>query len=218
VQQIRDISQTFEQSGTGDTLVNVMDLGMIVGSGGVLSHAPRRIQSVMMMLDAFQPEGVTELTVDSIFMTPQLGVLSTIHPKAANDVFQRDCLVRLGTAIAPVGTAKEGDDCVTVKAHLPGGVVEKSVPYGSIDHIPFAEGKCEVEIIPARGFDVGKGRGDKLTGNHRMVAMGGIIIDARGRQPMYLPTDAENRIRKLLEWYKALDVYPMEDLQKYINK
>ncbi len=217
VQQIRDISQTFEQSGTGDTLVNVMDLGMIVGSGGVLSHAPRRIQSVMMMLDAFQPEGVTELTVDSIFMTPQLGVLSTIHPKAANDVFQRDCLVRLGTAIAPVGTAKEGDACVTVKAHLPSGVVEKSVAYGSIDHIEFAEGQCEVEIIPARGFDVGKGRGDKMTVTMN-GGIGGIVIDARGRLPMYLPVDAENRIRKLLEWYKALDVYPMDDLQKYVNK
>ena len=28
-----------------------------------------------MMIDAFQPEGVTELAVDSIFMMPQLGVL-----------------------------------------------------------------------------------------------------------------------------------------------
>ena len=102
---------------------------MLIGSGGVLSHAPRRIQAVLMMLDAFQPEGITRLTVDSIFMAPQLGVLSTIHPVAANDVFQKDCLIRLGTCIAPVGTAKEGDPCVTVTATLPDGQqVEKSVP------------------------------------------------------------------------------------------
>lgn len=217
VQQIRDISQTFDQQGTGDTLVNVMDLGMIIGSGGVLSHAPRRIQSVLMMLDAFQPEGVTHLTVDSIFMAPQLGVLSTIHPKAANDVFQRDCLIRLGTAIAPVGTAKEGEPCVTVKAHLPSGVVEKTVVYGSIDFIPFPEGKCEVSIHPARGFDVGKGRGAELTTSIE-GGVGGIIIDGRGRQSMFLPTDTQNRIRKLLEWIKALDVYPMDSVQKYMKK
>jgi uncharacterized protein (TIGR01319 family) len=217
VQQVRDISQTFDQQGTGDTLVNVMDLGMIIGSGGVLSHAPRRIQSVLMMLDAFQPEGITHLTVDSIFMAPQLGVLSTIHPKAANDVFQRDCLIRLGTAIAPVGTAKEGDACVTVKADLPSGTVEKSVVYGSIDFIPFPEGKCQVHINPARGFDVGKGRGSDLT-TTIAGGIGGIIIDARGRQSMFLPTDTENRIRKLVEWIKALDVYPMETLQKYMKK
>ena len=41
---------------------------MIVGSGGVLSHAPLRGQSALMMMDAYQPEGVTLLTVDSIFM------------------------------------------------------------------------------------------------------------------------------------------------------
>ena len=66
-------------------------------------------------------------------------------------------------------------------------------------------------------FDVGKGRGDKMTVTMN-GGIGGIVIDARGRLPMYLPVDAENRIRKLLEWYKALDVYPMDDLQKYVNK
>jgi len=218
VQQKRDISQTFEQSGTGETLVDVMDLGMLIGSGGVLSHAPRRIQAVLMMLDAFQPEGITRLTVDSIFMAPQLGVLSTIHPVAANDVFQKDCLIRLGTCIAPVGTAKEGDPCVTVTATLPDGQqVEKSVPYGSIDTIPLADGFAEVVIRPARGFDVGEGRGHEVKATLE-GGVGGLIIDARGRQPLYLPEDTENRIRKLLEWYKALDVYPMDVLAKYAKK
>ncbi|HHW99576.1 MAG TPA: methylaspartate mutase [Firmicutes bacterium] len=218
IQQVRDISQTFEQTSTGETLVDPMELGMIIGSGGVLSHAPRRIQSVLMMLDAFQPEGVTRITVDSIFMAPQLGVLSTLHPEAANDVFQRDCLVRLGTAIAPVGEAKEGDACVTVIATLPNGqVVEKSVPYGSIDTIPLAEGHADVVIRPARSFDVGEGRGHELKAQLE-GGIGGLIIDARGRQPFFLPSDTENRIRKLVEWYKALDVYPMDVLAKYVKK
>ncbi len=78
-----------------------MRLDLLVGSGGVLSHAPRRAQSMLMMIDAFQVEGVTELAVDSIFMMPHLGVLSTIHPAAATEVFEKDCLVRLGTCVAP---------------------------------------------------------------------------------------------------------------------
>lgn len=190
---------------------------MIIGSGGVLSHAPRRIQAVLMMLDAFQPEGITRITVDSIFMAPQLGVLSTMHPAAANDVFQRDCLVRLGTSISPVGTAKEGEPCVTVTATLPDGeVVEKSVPYGSIDTIPLAEGFAEVDIHPAHGFDVGAGRGHELKARLE-GGVGGLIIDARGRKPFFLPSDTENRIRKLVEWYKALDVYSMDVLDKYLK-
>ncbi len=58
---------------SGATLVNLADLDLLVGSGGVLSHAPRRVQSAFMMIDAFLPECVTELAVDSIFMMPQLG-------------------------------------------------------------------------------------------------------------------------------------------------
>ena len=54
-----------------------------------------------MLLDAFQPEGEKSmLAVDSIFMMPQLGILATVHPKAAMHVFDKDCLVKLGTTIA----------------------------------------------------------------------------------------------------------------------
>ena len=37
VQQERTISDAFEQSGSGDTLVDLMKLDLLVGSGGVLS-------------------------------------------------------------------------------------------------------------------------------------------------------------------------------------
>jgi hypothetical protein len=39
VQQQRDIGDIFEQKGAGKTLVNLMALDMIVGSGGVLAQA-----------------------------------------------------------------------------------------------------------------------------------------------------------------------------------
>ncbi|HNT34164.1 MAG TPA: glutamate mutase L, partial [bacterium] len=83
VQQERTISDLLQQSEAGATLVNMMSLNLIVGSGGVLSHAPRRRQSMMMMIDAFQPEGVTRLAVDSIFMMPHLGVLAEVDKRAA---------------------------------------------------------------------------------------------------------------------------------------
>jgi len=44
VQKERTISDAFDQSSSGETLVNMMDLDILVGSGGVLSHAPRRHQ------------------------------------------------------------------------------------------------------------------------------------------------------------------------------
>jgi hypothetical protein len=61
-----------------------------------------------MLIDAFLPEGITQLAVDSIFMMPQLGILSTIHPKAAVEVFEKDCLIRLGTCIARENKSRTG--------------------------------------------------------------------------------------------------------------
>ncbi len=92
--QQRDIGQIFDQKASGMTLVNMMKLDMIIGSGGVLSHAPKRAQSALMMMDAYQPEGVTDLTVDSIFMMPHLGVLSEHFYEAARQVFEKGCIVR----------------------------------------------------------------------------------------------------------------------------
>src|SRR5262249_24824700 len=89
VQTARTISDVMQQSGSGSTLVSLHDLGLLVGSGGVLSHAPRRVQSALMMIDAFLPEGLTHVAVDSIFMAPQLGVLSSVHEEAATQVFER---------------------------------------------------------------------------------------------------------------------------------
>ncbi len=57
VQQERTISDTFDQTGSGESLINMRQLDLLVGSGGVLSHAPRRVQSALMMIDAFLPGG-----------------------------------------------------------------------------------------------------------------------------------------------------------------
>ncbi|GAH46233.1 unnamed protein product, partial [marine sediment metagenome] len=103
VQQERTISDAFAQTMTGETLIDLMSLSIIIGSGGSLSHAPRRNQTALMAIDAFLPEGVTRIAVDSIFMMPHLGVLSTVHEESATEVFEKDCLLPLGHCIAPAG-------------------------------------------------------------------------------------------------------------------
>ncbi|MGC8668946.1 MAG: glutamate mutase L [Chthonomonadales bacterium] len=208
IQTQRTIGDALDQKATGATLVNMMALDMIVGSGGVLSHAPRRAQAALMMMDAYQPEGVTLLTVDSIFMMPQLGILSTVHPEAATEVFERDCLIYLGTCIAPVGSGKAGEPCITVSV----GGEAVSVPFGTIRVIPLgfkqgedgAPAQAEVVLQPARGFDVGAGRGRTRT----VTATGGVvglIIDARGR-PLALPAERSDRIKALKEWHAAMGI------------
>lgn len=208
VQQERTISDTFEQTSSGETLIDLLHLDLLVGSGGVLSHAPRRVQSVLMMLDAFLPEGITQLAVDSIFMMPQLGVLAQVDEKAATDVFVADCLIRLGTAVAPIGKGKEGQPALEGTIQMPEGPRRVSVPFGAMERIPLAEGiTVEASFTPQGKLDLGAGPGRtvqaKLVGG-----VGGIFLDCRGRRPFAIPEVPAERIRKLNEWAQALDVYP----------
>ncbi len=223
VQQQRTIADAFEQTTSGATLVNLMNLDMLVGSGGVLSHAPRRQQAALMLIDAFLPEGVTRLAVDSIFMMPQLGVLSSLHQKAATEVFNKDCLIHLGTCIATVGEGKPGREVMRYKIELPDGKTEEgNIEFGQIKLIKLGldeKGnplKAKAEIDPARGFDLGRGKGNKIEGT---VSGGvvGIVLDGRGR-PFNLPTDPKTRVAKLKEWMLEMDIYPKEGLENLIKR
>jgi uncharacterized protein (TIGR01319 family) len=207
VQQQRSIADAFSQELSGQSLVDLMKLDMIIGSGGVLSHSPRRSQGALMMVDAYQPEGFTELTVDSIFMMPQLGVLSTVNEKAALDVFNKDCLIRLGWCIAPRGKGKDGQPCMTVELSGPDEKQRIEVRVGELKLVPLALGqKARALVTPHKGFDVGAGPGRHV---EREIGGGvvGLVLDGRGR-PFDLPKERGLRVAKLKAWNKALDIYP----------
>lgn len=208
VQQERTISDVFEQRTSGKTLIDLLKLDLIVGSGGILSHAPRRIQSMLMMVDAYEPLGVTTLSVDSIFMMPHLGVLSTVNEQAATDVFVRDCMVYLGTCIAPIGQGKDGERCADYEVALPDGRIEKgTLAFGDLKLFSLTrDQQATVTLQPSKQVDLGEGPGQSFT---RTVKGGvvGLMLDGRGR-PLQLPTDQAARVAMLTRWYQAVELYP----------
>ncbi|MBZ0270996.1 glutamate mutase L [bacterium] len=208
VQQQRTIGDTFDQSSSGETLVNMMKLNLLVASGGVLSHAPLMSQTAMMLIDAFQPEGFTRLAKDSIFMMPHLGVTAQVHPTAATEVFVKDCLVYLGECVAPVGAVKPGKELAAYSIEFPAGKTESgSLAAGEMKFFPLADATtAKVTMKPVRGVDCGAGKGQEIT---REVHGGtvGLILDGRGR-PIELPGAAADRVAKLSAWIRELDVYP----------
>lgn len=208
VQQQRTISEAFDQAESGQTLVNMLSLDMLVGSGGVLSHAPRRQQSMLMMIDAFQPEGITHLAVDSIFMMPQLGVLAQVNAEAATHVFERDCLIHLGTCISPIGAGKEGETCLTIELNIPDKpVISEEVPYGQLRLYPLDIGEnASVKLQPTRKFDVGAGKGTLLEADV-MGGVVGLVVDTRGR-PLEISSDSTQRVAQLTKWQDTLNIYP----------
>lgn len=208
VQQERTISDAFDQTMTGTSLVNMMSLKMIVGSGGALSHAPRRAQAAMMLIDSFQPEGITQLAVDSIFMMPHLGVLSTVHETAAAQVFDRDCLIRLGTCIAPKGSGKPGARCLKLILSKDGKeILNKEFKFGELFVLPLGVGELATATIqPEHGFDFGAGSGKEMIGEVEGGVVG-VVVDTRGR-PFVLPEDQTKRIKDLNTWSEAMKIYP----------
>ncbi len=208
VQQERTISDVFEQRTSGKTLIDLLKLDLIVGSGGILSHAPRRIQSMLMMVDAYEPLGVTTLSVDSIFMMPHLGVLSTVNEQAATDVFVRDCMVYLGTCIAPIGLGKDGERCADYEIALPDGRIEKgTLAFGDLKLLSLTrDQQATVTLQPSKQVDLGEGPGQSFT---RTVKGGvvGLLLDGRGR-PLQLPTEQAARVAMLTKWYQAVGLYP----------
>lgn len=215
VQQQKGIADAFDSSDVSDSIIKMMELDMLVGSGGVLSHAPLRSQSAQMLIDSFLPEGITELAVDSIFMMPQLGVLSVVDApgceQAAMEVFDKDCLIHLAISICPVGKIKEGKNVVKITADLPDGtklnewitankVLRYDFPYD--DEVKFV-------IEPARGFDVGAGKGKTITKKLKGGVVG-LIIDTRGR-PFKFSKDLKDRVKMLSEWDISKNYVPKSD-------
>ena len=215
VQKERTISDAFDQTNSGESLVNMMDLDLIVGSGGVLSHAPRREQSAKMLIDSFMPEGITQLAVDSIFMMPQLGVLANVEKdklkeearKAALEVFHKDCLIRLGTCLTPVGNVKNGTIVLKVTLTLLNGEkIEKSLMKNQLFRIKLNYEPIKAKLVPHKKMNIGAGMGEPIS-TTIYGGLVGIILDGRER-PITIPSNAQERLKYLKEWSDALDEYP----------
>ena len=205
VQQQRTVGDTFSQEAGGETIVDNMKLDLLVASGGVLSHAPRMHQTAMLLIDAFEPEGITELAKDSIFMMPHLGVLSSVHPQAAMEVFEKDCLVYLGTCVAAKGLGKPGKTCFSWSLDS-GAKGSGSMAFGELQLIELGvDETAELEVKPARGFDLGAGPGKALTQKIRGGTVG-VILDARGRS-LSLPEERSACRAAVSNAIEAVDLY-----------
>ena len=208
VQQKRSVSDAFLQTASGQSLIDMSALDVIIGSGGILSHAPRRAQAMLMLIDAYEPLGITQLAVDSIFMMPHLGVLSTIHEQAATEVFVQDCLVHLGSCIAPLGTGKAGEPCFAYRLmYADEAVVDGKLSFGELSRLSLEDGQeAQILLAPSKGFDFGAGKGKRVS---RLVKGGvvGLILDARGRPLIFAQDEATHGVQ-LQAWNTAVELYP----------
>lgn len=204
---VRDIMQRWQPKGAPATAAGAVPeqltgIDLLIGSGGVLTHAPFPGQTVLLLLDAFQPIGLIHLALDSGALLPQLSLIASVQPQAAAQLAAREGIVALGTAICPVGAAKPGDVVLNYKLSYKegeSGTLGGEVHAGEIEVLPLPAGrKGTLELKPARGIDLGQGKGRPAVTTVE-GGLVGMIIDARGR-PLLLPDDAEKRAASNQQW------------------
>lgn len=200
VQQKRGIADIFAQKASRYELVDLMKLDVVIGSGGVLSHAPNRLGAALMMLDGFELQGLTQLTVDSIFMMPHLGVFASIHPKAAQEIFLHDCIVHIGYGLVPIYPtgSVQGTELADVFADQKKiGTVKRSF----VENVELGNSELTLRIVPKhKRVDVGAGPGETL---ERRVRGGSLLLDGRNR-PIELPADRKQQAAFQQQTFKNL--------------
>lgn len=226
VAQIPDSTRSGETSDPdwmGRRTARALQPTTVIGSGGPLCHAPRRVQAALIMADSVELAGALDLFVDSVFMLPHLGVLAASHPDVAREVFERDCLVRLGTLFGArlPRWVREGQVVgrAVVRVEGAGGaggagdrdgappLTDLVLRAGEMVLVPLrGEQSARVEIFPRLGTDFGRGPGKLQT----KVAKGGeagLIFDLRGR-PIRTSGGSEAQVRRLRSWLDAVAAYP----------
>jgi hypothetical protein len=175
----RTLADMFDQA-LEPTLINMLKTQVLIGKGEGFQYQSME-DSMMILLDSLQPEGITELYIDPNNMAAPFGNLLDFDRQTALDIYSLQGLNFLGTCIAPSGLKKEGQEALILEISEPlYGQSSHSFNYGELTIIPFKEEvNIDVNLIPNR-MDLGSGKGKTVK---QIIKPGkiGIIIDTRGR-------------------------------------
>ena len=173
----------------------------ILASGSVLTHAPSKGHSLLMLLDGIQPVGITTLVLDESHIISALGSAAAVNPALPVQILETSAFVNLGTVISPLSSARVNTPILKVRLQADdGNELDLIVKQGSLATLPLPIGQsARLNLTPLQRTDVGMGgpgRGGRL-----QVVGGtlGIVFDARGR-PIRLPNDVGQRREANSRW------------------
>jgi len=172
----------------------------ILAGGGPLSAASRPGQSLLLLLDAIQPVGITTIILDQNNLLPLLGAAVSQNNILPVQVLESGAFLSIGTVVSPVVSAKYGAVILRAKMTYENGVESRvELKYGSIETLPLATGETgTLTLQNLHGADVGFGPGH---GGTIPVSGGalGVVFDGRGR-PLDLPSDPVRRRELTKKW------------------
>jgi hypothetical protein len=176
----------------------------IIASGSVLTKAPDRNQTLMMIINGLQPTGVTTVALDRNNLAACLGAAAEVTPLLTIQSLDAANFINLCTVITPIGKAAVGTPILRVRMSREDGTEsEVEVQQGTLAALRLPAGQAgTLHLTPLHRFDVGMG-GFGRGGTVKVVGGTlGILIDARGR-PLRISSDPVQRRELLNKWLAA---------------
>ena len=172
----------------------------ILAGGSALDDAPTPGQSLLLLLDAVQPTGLTTIILDKNDLLPLLGAAAKRNSILPVQVLESGAFQSLGTVVSVTASASYGSLVARVRlVYDDAHEAQAEIKYGSIEILPLPNGQsAKLTLQPSHGTDVGFGPG---RGGVVRVSGGamGVVIDGRGR-PLVLPGDPVRRRELVKKW------------------
>jgi hypothetical protein len=172
----------------------------ILAGGSALDDAPTPGQSLLLLLDAVQPTGLTTIILDKNDLLPLLGAAAKRNSILPVQVLESGAFQSLGTVVSVTASASYGSLVARIRlVYDDAHEAQAEIKYGSIEILPLPNGQsAKLTLQPSHGTDVGFGPGRSGTVRVSGGAMG-VVIDGRGR-PLVLPGDPVRRRELIKKW------------------
>ena len=177
---------------------------VILAGGSIISNAPTPGQSLLILLDALQPVGISTLILDQNNLLPALGAAAAVNSILPVQALETGAFSNLATVISPISTARYGTPILKASLRRPDGSISSvEVKQGGFEVLPLKIGEVgDLNLQPQHRADLGHGPGKKVTMKVGGSAIG-VVIDGRGR-PLQLTSDNVRRRDLIKKWLWSL--------------
>lgn len=179
----------------------------IVINGDYLSNFENPNDIALILMDAIQPKGVTNLFLDQHGILPVLGSIAVDNPILPIQILEGSSISLLAKVFSIQSKAKIGTPILKVRIEFKDGTyLEEQIVKGAITKLPLSVGQIvKLFFEPLSNMDMNQFGKNIDKGLIIQGGLCGVIFDARGR-PIHLQKNNSERFDQFLSWYMNMDI------------
>ena len=187
---------------TWKTDSGIIPFDVVIGSGNSFTNLGNYGYTTLLLLDAIQPGGITQVKSDPYGAVASMGAVALQNAEAVVQLLEGGVLDDLGTVVCPTGKPRQDRNAITVTLKFEDGeTLKETVKGGHLWHYPISPTETvEVRVKCTGNLTInGRSRAKFTVTGGKM----GLIIDARGR-PIALGARPQDRAKQIPMWISEL--------------